>query len=122
VGGVELTTAAIKFNYIPFQFKIGEHLQIKPIRTGVMAAYTFGPEFWGVQPDNYPKGYYTFSTAWHGYYQLGSSINFPAGSDRLGVYYEFNTSIEEIVTWIQNPDFIGPGKIFNLALGAKYYF
>lgn len=122
IGGDRLWTTAIKFNYIPVQWPVSKSIGFKPLQLGVMAAYTWGSDFWGLQPDRYPDGYYTFSTAWHAYFQAGSSFTFPTGQDRLGVYYEFNASAEEIVTLIQNPEFITPGRIFNLALGAKYYF
>lgn len=122
IGGDRLYTAALKGNWIPFVLFSDKFVRVYPLQTGVMAAYTFGSEFFGTQPDIYPKGYYPFSTAFHAYWQIGSRLSIPVNTNRLEFYYEVNANAEELITWAQNPDFIGPGKIFRLALGLKLNF
>lgn len=122
MGGDHFFTPALKGNWLPFLLFEDRKVQLYPIQTGVMVAYTFGSEFFSKQPDYYPKGYYPFSTAIHAYWQLGSRISVPMKTNRLEFYYELNASAEEIITLVQNPNFITPGKIFSLALGLKLNF
>ena len=122
VGGDHLITAAFKGNWMPFVLFKNKKTHLYPLQTGVMIANTFGDQFFGVQPDLYPKGYYTFSTAIHAYWQIGSRISVPLQKKRLEFYYELNASAEEIVSMIQNPKFLTPDKIFNLAIGVKLNF
>lgn len=122
VGGDHLFTTAIKGNWMPFILLKDKKVQVYPLQTGLMLAYTFGDQFFSVPPDLYPKGYYTFSTALHAYWQIGSRLSVPLQRKRLEFYYELNVSAEEIVSMIQNPKFLTPDKTFNLALGVKLNF
>ncbi len=121
-GGDRLFTAALKSNIVPFRLFSNKPVRLYPFYTGLMIAYTFGDQFFAKPPDQYPKGYYTFSTAIHAYWQFGSRISIPVNNRRLEFYYEFNASAEEIVSMIQNPRFLTPDKIFSLALGIKLNF
>ncbi|AHM58926.1 hypothetical protein D770_03295 [Flammeovirgaceae bacterium 311] len=122
IGGDRLFTTAIKGNWIPFALFKDKAVHFYPLQTGLMVAYTFGDQFFATQPSYYPKGYYTFSTAIHAYWQFGSRISVPLQSKRLEFYYEFNASAEGIVSMIQNPEFLTPDKVLNLALGIKLNF
>lgn len=122
VGGDRLLTAAMKSNWLPFKLFDDKPFAFYPIQTGVMISYTFGEQFWGTQPSYYPDSYYSFSTAWHAYWQIGSRLSLPLKNKQLEVYYEFNASAEEIVAAFQNPNFLSPDKFFNLAIGVKLHF
>ena len=122
IGGDNLITAAVKGNWIPFALFKDKPVHLYPLHTGLMVSYTFGDQFFAKQPSNYPKGYYTFSTAFHAYWQFGSRISVPVQTKRLELFYEFNASAEEIVAMIQNPRFLTPDKVFSLALGLKLNF
>ena len=121
-GGDRLYSAAMKSNVVLFHLLKNRKVQLYPIHTGVMVAYTFGDQFFGKQPDHFPKGYYTFSTALHAYWQFGSRISVPVKDKRLEFYYELNASAEELVSMVQNPRFLTPDKVFNLAIGLKLKF
>lgn len=121
-GGDRLFTAAMKSNVVMHPLFKNRKVQLYPFHTGVMVAYTFGDQFFAKQPDQFPKGYYTFSTALHAYWQFGSRISVPVKDKRLEFYYELNASAEELVSMIQNPRFLTPDKIFSLALGVKLKF
>lgn len=121
-GGDRLLTAAMKSNVIFFNLFKDSQVQVYPLHTGIMVAYTCGDQFFAKQPDQFPKGYYTFSTALHAYWQFGSRISVLVKDRRLEFYYELNASAEEIVSMIQNPRFLTPDKIFSLALGVKLKF
>lgn len=122
IGGDQLITAALKSNWMPFVLFRDKTVHLYPLQTGVMVAYTFGDQFFAKQPSSYPKGYYTFSTAFHAYWQFGSRISVPVQTKRLELFYEFNASAEELVAMVQNPRFLTPDKVFSLALGLKLNF
>lgn len=122
VGGDRIVTAALKSNWLPFKLFRNKPFHFYPLQTGIMVSYTFGDQYFVKQPSSYPKGYYTFSTAVHAYWQFGSRLSLPVRDKRLELYYEFNASAEEIVSMIQNPNFLTPDKVFSLALGLKLNF
>ncbi len=124
-GGAELYTAAIKANWLPYQVPLSNVFELTPFTTGLMVSYTFGNEYFLWQPDYYPKGYYTFSTAAHLYYQFGSRINmyFPGKIiPEASFYYELNSSAEAIISLIQNRRALSPVDIFHLSLGVRIGF
>jgi hypothetical protein len=122
IGGDRLFTAALKSNWMPLVLFRDKPIHFYPLHTGLMLTYTFGDQFFERPPSHYPKGYYTFSTAIHAYWQFGSRLSLPLQNRRLEVYYELNASAEEIVSMIQNPRFLTPDKIFSLAIGVKLNF
>lgn len=122
IGGDRLYTAALKSNWLPFLLFKNKRVQLYPLQTGVMVSHTFGSQFFRLPPAHYPKGYYTFSTAIHAYWQFGSRMSVPFQDKRLELFYEFNANAEEIVAMFQNPNFLTPDKIFSLAIGLKLNF
>ncbi|MDO6390611.1 hypothetical protein Q4E40_10775 [Pontibacter sp. BT731] len=122
IGGDHIWTAALKATAIPFKVIPVRSLDWQPLRLGLQLGHTFGEEYFIVEPrDKYEKGYYGFPTALHLYLQLGGQLDFGRipKLDRLGLYYEVNTSAEYLISYIQNPKYLGLGKIFNLALGVR---
>ena len=122
IGGDHIWTAALKATAVPFKAIPVKALDWQPLRTGLQLAYTFGEQYFIVEPrDKYEKGYYGFPTAMHLYLHLGGLVDFARVEklQRLGFYYEVNTSAEYLISYIQNPKYLGPGKIFNLALGVR---
>ncbi|WP_157593656.1 hypothetical protein [Pontibacter actiniarum] len=122
VGGEQILTAALKATYIPFQDIPLAMLDWQPFRTGLQLGYTFGDDYFGIEPrDQYPKGYYGFSTALHLYYFMGGELDLARveGLEKLGLYYEVGTIGKYLISYLQNPGYLGPGKIFHLALGVK---
>lgn len=124
IGGASIWTAALRSNWVPFQLRAGNSLKVIPFTTGLMVSHTFGPNYFVLLPDNYPKNYYTFSTAVHLYYQLGSRIQFPLGkksNQEMALYYELNSSAEAIYSYIQNHRALSPTDIFFLSLGLRIH-
>ena len=122
IGGDRITTAAIKATYVPVKPIRFKTVDWQPLRTGVQISYTFGDEYFAFEPhDKYPKSYYGFSTALHGSILLGGQVDFVRVNrlHNFSAYYEFGSSVEYIISYIQNPKYLGPGKIFNLALGVR---
>ncbi|WP_266206146.1 hypothetical protein [Pontibacter kalidii] len=121
-GGEQLVTAALKVAYVPFKAVKLEALDWHPLRTGLQLGYTFGDEYFAFEPrDKYPKGYYGFSTALHLYYFLGGEVAFARIKrlENFGLYYEAGALGEYLVSYIKNPGYLSPGKIFHLALGVR---
>ena len=125
VGGDRIVTSAIKATYIPVKTIQLKALDWQPLRTGLQIGYTFGDEYFAFEPrDKYPKSYYGFSTALHLYYFIGGQVNLTRVNklSKLGVYYEVGSNAEYIISYIQNPVYLSPGKIFHLALGIRRKF
>jgi hypothetical protein len=122
VGGERIFTAALKATYVPFQSIPVKALDWQPLRMGLQVGYTFGDDYFAFEPrDKYPKGYYGFSTALHYYVFLGGQVDFSRVEKlhRFGVYYEFGSNAEYLISYAQNPKYLSPWKIFNLALGVR---
>ena len=122
-GGEDLVTTALKLAYVPFQTLQAGNVDWQPLRTGLQLAYTFGDDYFAFEPrDQYPKGYYGFSTALHLYYFLGGELGLTRVKhlEKFGVYYEVGALGKYLLSYITNPDYLSPGKIFHLALGVKY--
>ena len=125
VGGDRIMTAALKTAYVPFKTIPVGKLAWRPLRTGVQVSYTFGDDYFALQPeDKYPKEYYKFSTAIHFYFLLGGELEFPdiRGLERFGFYYEAAALGEYMVAYAVNPGYLNPAKIFHLGLGIRYSF
>ncbi|AKD04232.1 hypothetical protein POKO110462_19960 [Pontibacter korlensis] len=121
-GGEQLVTAALKLAYVSFEAVQLEALDWHPLRTGLQLGYTFGDDYFAFEPrDKYPKGYYGFSTAFHLYYFLGGEVEFARVKhlEKFGLYYETGALGKYLVSYIKNPKYLSPGKVFHLALGIK---
>ncbi|PKV67092.1 hypothetical protein [Pontibacter ramchanderi] len=122
IGGDHIWTTALKATAVPFKTIPVGSLDWQPLRTGLQLSYTFGEQYFIVEPrEKYEKGYYGFPTALHLYLHLGGQVDFARVGElqRFAVYYEVNTSAEYLISYIQNPKYLGLGKIFNLALGVR---
>ncbi|WP_181304317.1 hypothetical protein [Rufibacter sp. XAAS-G3-1] len=122
IGGDRIFTTAIKATYVPLRAIQVTSLDWQSLRTGLQLGYTFGNEYFAFEPhDKYPKSYYGFSTALHLYYFLGGQVDFTRVEklNRFGIYYEVGSNVEYIVSYVQNPAYLSPAKIFNLALGVR---
>ena len=53
-------TMTLKETFRPWQLKAYRDLYFEPLTTGIYLNTVFGNEFWGSQPDRYPKSYYDF--------------------------------------------------------------
>lgn len=124
IAGTSIWTAALKGYWLPLQqLQLSEKVAFSPITTGLMLTYTFGDNYFLWNPDRYPKGYYTFSTAMHLYFQLGNQWYFslhPDKKQQFRFYYEVNSSAEEIISFIQNRRALSPLDIFHLSIGVRF--
>ena len=122
IGGDRIITSAIKATYVPVKPVKIKTLDWQPLRVGAQVSYTFGSEYFAREPDDkYVKGYYGFSTALHGSLLLGGQVDLARVNklNKFAAYYEFGSSLEYLISYMQNPNYLSPGKIFNLALGVR---
>lgn len=119
-----LWTLALKGHYYPIHIRLSEHYNWSPLGPGVMATYTFGDEFFLSNPrDQYPKGYYPFSTAMQ-FYLLGSgylerSIRDHTFIKRIGITYEWNINGKEFFSLVQNSEALSPSDVISMAIGLR---
>lgn len=122
IGGDRIWTTALKATFAAVRPMPVKAVDWQPLRFGLQLSYTFGEQYYIVEPrSKYPRGYYGFPTALHLYLYGGGQVdlNRVRKLSRYSVYYEVGTSAEYLVSYIQNPKYLGPGKIFNLALGLR---
>ncbi|GAB3196576.1 hypothetical protein ABID22_002870 [Pontibacter aydingkolensis] len=122
IGGDRIVTSAIKVTYRPVKPIQLKAIDWQPLRIGAQVSYTFGSDYFVKEPgDKYIKGYYGFPTALHGSILLGGQIDFTRINklNKFSAYYEFGSSMEYLISYIQNPKYLSPAKIFKLALGVR---
>lgn len=115
-------TLTLKQNYIPWSIYPTDSFSIEPFYTGIYLNTIFGEEFWGRQPDRYPKGYYWFSTKLRIHLFWGSSLTLHTPHCRLkGVklFFEVNTCDLYIVRRVGNR-YLRPSDIIGLSCGIKF--
>ncbi|MFB9862932.1 hypothetical protein EFA69_02715 [Rufibacter immobilis] len=125
VGGDHIFTLALKSTLLPFKpVKVGP-VDWHAFTTGMQLGYIFGKEYFASEKylSRYPNSYYRFSTAFHLYLFAGGQVNFTRIEklNRFKVYYEAGTMAKYLVSYVQNPKYLSPGKIFHLAIGAKMH-
>ncbi|MFC6996638.1 hypothetical protein [Rufibacter roseus] len=122
-GGDRLYTAAFKSTFFPIKPIEVKAVNWQPLSMGMQISYTFGSDYFASERflARYPNRYYRFSTAFRYYLFAGGQVNF-ARVEKLRKfrgYYEVGTMGEYLISYIQNPSYLSPGKIFNLSLGVK---
>lgn len=114
-------TLTLKQNYIPWSIYPSAKFSIEPIYTGIYLNTIFGEEFWGRQPDRYPRGYYWFSTRLRCHIFLGirASLHTQKSKLRSATFYlEANTCDLYIVRRIGNK-YLSSSDIIGLSWGVK---
>ena len=125
-GGDALVTLTAKTTYSPWRIPLKNSYYIVPFSLGFYLSYTFGPQFDSKWPSYYPAGYYWWATS----FRPGAYIGGKVGRDivvrkrkrGLELYYELGTYDLILISYAQNPKYLSPGKIVNLALGVKMGF
>lgn len=125
--GGELTMAAIKFHYKPFNIPVGDKILIKPFNPVFFPSYTIGENF-DLQFDapQYRKGYYFWSSALR--LHLGASTEIKLLSKPnskikdVSIYAEANTNDLYAISWFRNRTSSPFYKIFRLGYGIKVHF
>ncbi|GGB79700.1 hypothetical protein [Dyadobacter sediminis] len=122
-GGDALVTITAKTTYSPWRIPLKNTLNLVPFSLGFYLNYTFGPQFDTKWPSYYPKGYYWWATSFRpGAYiggKVGRDIYFYNKKKKAELYYELGTYDLLLISYVQNPKYLKPRDIVNLAFGLK---
>ena len=128
--GGDLNVLAAKFAYRPYGIKIKNWGTLYPTNPGVFLSYHAGGDFdsrW--DDDNYPDGYYWWSTAFRPHISLSTEFKLDAkkllpnlGVKSISLYSEFNTNELYAISYIQNSHDLDITGIFKLGIGTRVEF
>ncbi len=125
IGGDEIFSLALKSTYSPWTLGKPKRYTFYPFSTGAFINYTFGSQFWIIEPDRYPDSYYGFPTSLRIGIFVGGRVRYQLKNKKVkgvGLYYEVGTNDLELISYIQNPEYLSPLKIINLSFGIKADF
>lgn len=119
-------TITFKENYIPWRMDIrNSRWDVEPFTVSLYLNKIFGDEFWGREPDKYPKRYYNVATSLRFNLAFGQRIGFKLNSrllsNKLTAFYEFSTNDLYVISYFTNKSLKIP-DIFSLSLGLKFQF
>ena len=95
IGGIRIHSLSTKFTWIPINPIGKKKYSLEPLMTGLVVNYSFGKQYFGFDPENYPYSYYSFPTAFNTAVLVGSRIAF-SKPRRLSIYYESKNSNRRI--------------------------
>lgn len=124
IGGVSIHTLTGKLSLFPLP-AIGQGVQWKPLSVGVLVSHTFGKQYFGFTPANYPYDYYSFPTSFHAGAFLGGQINKVIKEktiQQLGLYYEVLTFDKEFISYLNNRSSLEFSDVINVGVGIKVGF
>ncbi len=118
-------TFTLREVYLPWNVKIRNNWQFKPLAVSLAVNSMLSGEFWTSEPDRYPSGYYGFSSKLRFQLGLGQRISWSIPehhrflSQKIAFYYEIVTCDLYVRQKILNKKI--PFKdIFALGLGFVY--
>lgn len=128
--GGDLNVITAKFAWRPLKINIKDWAQINPINPGVFLSYHAGSKFdstW--DDDNYPVGYYWWSTAFRPHVSLSTEVKLDTKKilpklkiKSLSIYSEFNTNELYGISYFLNPRDLNITSIFKLGIGTRVEF
>ena len=126
IGGLHIHALTAKTTWFPIKNINHKTWQVRPLTTGLLVNYTFGKQYFGFTPDNYPYTYYDFPTAFHVGVFVGGQVNKQVksrrGIRRVGLYYELGTYDVELASHLRSPRAISVTDILNLGIGVVTAF
>lgn len=124
VGGLPIHSLTGKLTAFPFKMNFS-NMRVRPLGFGLMANYTFGKQYFGFTPHNYPFEYYGFPTSLHAGAFVGGQLNFnrrQKKTKQVGLYYEVITFDSELISYLGNKGSLKIGDIINIGFGARVGF
>lgn len=128
IGGVKISTIALKFNYIPWEISLNKDiLKFQPLTLGVLVYHAFGKDLdKQLNRDIYERGYYTWPIAIRYGPVIGFRIkrNFKNKSviKSISFYTEFVSNDIHMYSWLANLRVIPLTRVFNTSFGLKFGF
>lgn len=125
-GGVTIHALSAKITWLPVKTIPVKGLGLKPFTSGLIVNYTFGKQYFGFTPDNYPYDYYNHPTNLHLGLFIGGQLrnNFKPEKKikQMALYYELITFDTELLSYVKNTKTIKIHDILNLGIGIKTNF
>ncbi|MNK00480.1 hypothetical protein D3C87_182650 [compost metagenome] len=124
--GGPINILSTKFDYKPFNIKLNKDLIWQPINPVVFMSYTLGRNFdKKFDPNQYPEGYYWWSTALKGHLGFSTELKI-LGSDKsaikaVSIYAETNTNDLYAVSWFENRTTTPITRIFFMGYGVRLH-
>lgn len=118
-----MVTFTIKQNYYPWNIDLGKSFTFEPLCCGAYTNMLLDRDFWGKQPDKYPKGYYWFSTRFRTHLFIGERFTLKLKPDKswhksISFFYELSTCDLYIINAIGN-SYLKPKDYLSLSFGLK---
>jgi hypothetical protein len=126
IGGVTIHSLTAKLTSLPFKPFQRNQTSFNPLSAGVLINYTFGKQYFGFTPENYPFEYYGFPTSVHAGAFIGGQVNKNIKGNRtfrsIGLYYEIVTYDVLLVSYLGNKKSLSIPDILSLGLGIRTSF
>lgn len=117
-------TFTLKQNFIPWNVRISDRVNLKPFSTGLYVNTVLGRDFWGKQPDKYPNGYYGFSPKIRFNIFIGQGWEYKFSPNKnllnksITFFYEISTNELYLISAFTN-DYLKAKDFLGLSLGIK---
>jgi len=118
-----MATLTFKQNYIPWQLQLKEGIRFDPLSCGLYINTLLDKDFWVINPDRYPEGYYTFSTRVRFHIFLGERITFDLNRKKfrnksITLFYEISSCDLYLFSAFTNK-YLKPSDYLSLSFGIK---
>jgi hypothetical protein len=120
IGGLDIHSVSTRISWLPIK-PIGTNFRFEPLATGVLVNYTFGKQYFGFAPENYPFSYYNYPTSLHAAIFVGSRLSKPLKKgwfSRIGLYYELVSFDTELASYAWNTTSLSFTEIWSLGIGG----
>src|SRR5687767_8468596 len=74
IGGIDIHSATVKFNFLPVSPIETKTFLLRPLVVGALVNYSFGKQYFTLNPPNYPYRYYNIPTAVNSALFLGGRL------------------------------------------------
>lgn len=118
-------TLTLKETYSLWRLRVNEHFSAVPLTCGLYLNTIFSNDYWGRQPEYYPKGYYTFSTRARLHVFLGQRLDYEIPPERrffvraIGAFYEISTCDMYLISAFGNRS-LQPRDFLRFSFGLKF--
>lgn len=121
-----MLTFTVKQNFIPWKIPLrNEAFVFEPLACGMYLNTLLDEDFWVMNPDRYPSGYYTFPTRIRTHIFVGERISFYPDKKNhpkraLTLFYELSTCDLYLISAVRNR-YLKPTDYLSLSFGLKFH-
>ena len=120
IGGLDIHSLSTRISWLPIK-PIGARFRLEPLSTGILVNYTFGKQYFGFTPENYPFSFYNYPTSLHAAFFIGSRVSKQLKKgwfSRVGLYYELVSFDTELASYAWNTSSLRFTDIWSLGIGG----